>query len=107
MKKNTCYSLRSYRMNRCFKSLFMIALGVFCSVALLAGPIGCASSKCCGKCTKASGQTASKCKSGCTKPCCKKASAKCKAGCTKPCCKKVSAKGKCPAGCTKPCCKKA
>ncbi|MCH9000985.1 MAG: hypothetical protein IIC02_00295 [Planctomycetes bacterium] len=76
-------------MKRRVGSIFVGLLGVFCMVALLTGPIGCASSKCCCKCSKAAGQTASKCKPGCTKPCCKTASAKCKAGCTKPCCKKA------------------
>ena len=72
-------------MKRRVGSIFVTLLGVFCMVALLTGPIGCASCKC----STAAGQTASKCKPGCTKPCCKTASAKCKAGCTKPCCKKA------------------
>ncbi len=38
-----------------------------------------------------------KCKSDCTKPCCKKANVekKCKKGCTKPCCKKANTEKKC------------
>ena len=59
-------------MKRGVESFFVTMLGVFCMVALLTGPIGCAGSKCCGKCSKTAGQPASKCKPGCTKPCCKK-----------------------------------
>ncbi len=81
-------------MKRRVGSFFVTMLGVFCMVALLTGPIGCASSKCCGKGSRAASQTASKCKGGCDKADCKKAgckkvSAKCKPGCTKPCCKKA------------------
>jgi hypothetical protein len=113
-------------MNRWFRSLASLALGVLLVFALSTAPLGCAQNnggakhakcgsdskkvaskcKCEGKCkckdaAKCKCKDASKCK--CKGKCAGKCKGECK--CKKPC-GKATAK-KCPPDCKKPCCQKA